>query len=210
MSIFSKSFQLFCLLFSGCLFAGGAWVKEQNKFYSELGYSYYQAKKIFNPAGRKLNNFLVPSPLVPISFFAGEFDSTYTQQDLNLYIEYGIGWDLELSLNLPYSFAKQDAPGLGEFSVSGIADGRFGIKYKWLDLPKLFVSAVQVEVGLPIGDEDQQALSGNNPAQPVPLGDGEWDTAIRLFFSRSFYPIPIYFNGDVGYRFRTGSFFDDL
>lgn len=190
------------LFFSSNLIAGGAWVKEFNRFYSEVNFGYASSDKIFNSTGKKIDIGLLKNPAFPGSVFLGTIDSTYKQYDTNLYIEYGLGFDLELMLNLPMFVVAQQTTVDGNYTAEGMGDGLFGLKYKWLDKPWL-VSAVSVESSLLFGNENEEGTLTGKVNQPIPLGDGEWDVAARLFLSKGFYPLPLYLSGDFGYRVRT-------
>lgn len=215
-----KSLGALCTFFFICFFIlcssksqASAWVKDSNVFYSELSFGYFQAENIFSSTGKRVDNELLLNPLFPSSALFGLIDATYKQWDLNAYLEYGLGADFELSLNLPLQiWAQQDAEN-GTFTTSGVGDAIAGLKYMWMDLPAL-TSAVQLDIGLPLANDGATASSDGVPDQIIPLGDGEFDYALRLLVSRSFYPVPIYLNADIGYRFRGKSngvnFFDDL
>ncbi|HLG20879.1 MAG TPA: hypothetical protein VI895_13825 [Bdellovibrionota bacterium] len=202
----------------GCLFfapraIAGAWTHEPNKFYVEASISYFQASESFDRDGNRRGVGLLPDPQVPSSIFAGLIPSTYEQLDASLYAEYGLPADFEAVLFFPFfRFSQQDSS-VGEFDTTGIGDATVGMKYKWFERPWL-VSAVMAEVGIPVGDEEAMGHVAGQNSQPIPLGDGEWDYAIRFFASRSFHPVPAYVSADFGYRFRTSSgvvdFGDDL
>jgi len=60
-----------------------------------------------------------------------------------------------------------------------------------------------VEVGIPSGDEKAHGSVAGQVDHQVPLGDGEWDVAFKLYASHSFYPVPAYVSVDFGYRVRN-------
>ena len=194
--------------------AGGAWVHRPGKYYFEIAYSYYEAGDFFNRKGDRTNLRIVRDPTNPASIFLGRENSTYKQLDGSVYLEYGLPHSLELSLNFAFYVQAQQDSDIGKFQVEGIRDATLGLKYQWFDQPWL-LSAFQVEIGFPIGDADAQGPAPGQVPQPIPLGDNEWDFALRLSLSRSFYPFPLYFSADFGYRYRTSGtegadFADDL
>ena len=70
-----------------------------------------------------------------------------------------------------------------------------GVRYKLLDSDKIGIVSTQLLVKIP-GTYDKM--------DPLPLGNGQFDTEIRLLYGRSLYPwIPGYANVELGYRWRA-------
>lgn len=205
-----SKFFLLTMFFCGQVLAG-AWVHKINSFYVENSFGLYKAEKLFDSGGNQIHNMI---QYYPGNLFGGSENSVYSQVDANIYIEYGIGYDFELNVNLPYIVKSSQEVSFGEYSVESIGDMQVGIKYKWLDLPML-VAAVECVVGIPTGNDTARsnALSGF-PAQIIPTGDGEYDVAAKLHLSRGFQSFPLFVSGNVGFRFRDvnggTSFANDL
>jgi len=178
----------------------GAWVKEQNKFYSEFSWGSYEASDIFNTSGKR--GAIQISPLPGAGFLTG-IPASFVQNDVSVFLEYGLGWDFELMLNSAYLWSSQKTAS-ETFSVSGIGDSQVGLKYKWFDRSQ-WVSSFETVLGIPTGDKNAVGKVTGKIDQPIPLGDGEWDVAFRAWLSRSFHPWPVYVSASYAYRVRTSS-----
>lgn len=179
-------------------FANG-WVHPRHGFYAETNVGFYQAKEVFTATGDRVDNVI---SIQPGNIFLGQPNSTYRQRDLSFYVEYGLGWDLQLQMNASYILAAEQEIPSGTYKVNGFSDMMVGLKYNWINLPAI-VSAVEVTAGIPTGDESAKSNGvGTFPPQTIPLGDGEYDLMGRLHVSRSFEKLPVYVTGSVGYRFR--------
>lgn len=208
----------FCLAFLTSIFLAssaqaGAWVHDPYKFYTQLDFSYYQASKFFNRNGDKKRIGLASDPSIPSSALAGLNDSTYKQYEGSLYIEFGLPMSLEFVASLPFFRLAQQDSTIGLFETSGLADPTLGLKYQAYSNDWIVLSG-EVDVGIPVGDENAMGSVAGQKDQPIPNGDGEWDCAIRVLGSHSFDAIQSYVSADIGYRFRTkgGSvdFFNDI
>lgn len=195
---------LFALIFPATNLYSGAWVHEPGKAYVELGYGFYQANSIFNQAGDKRDLGLLRVPAIPSSALAGLIDSTYRQHEANLYFELGVVPNLELIGSLPFYRVAQNDTQFGVFETSGLGDVVVALKYKaWEN--RFIVLATSVDVGIPLGDVDAEGDIAGMSSQPMPLGDGEWDVALRAYASHGFYPIPAWISADIGYRYRSSA-----
>jgi hypothetical protein len=188
---------VFLFLIAPTLTYGGAWVQEPNHFMSLLSMGFMESANNYDRLGDKVPN-QIPGP--SSSFLKLPVPATYRQYDATLYLEYGLPADFELDLSLPFLTIVSQEAAFGKFQVSGISDMNVGLKYLWFYRPWL-LSALQVEVGVPVGNTDAQDRSGTETLN-IPLGDDEWDVAIRAIASRSFDSVPIYVTADFGYRFR--------
>lgn len=182
--------------------AFGAWVRAPKKYYTAVAFGYYQAGDFFNRKGMRKNLVIVRDPTNPASIFFGRENSTYRQYEGGLYLEYGLGKNLELSTNFAFHVVAQQDSDIGLFEANGIRDATVALKYKWFEWSWL-LSSIQLEVGIPMGDEKAQGIVAGQAPQPIPLGDNEWDYAFRLYLGHSFYPLPVYVTADFCYRIRT-------
>ena len=180
-------FFLLAVLPSKDLYGGGGWVRPAHRFYAELAFGYYQSGDFFNRNGERRDLRISKDPSNPAAVFMGLENSTFRQFDSGFYLEYGLGHRLELSLYLALQVVAQQDSDIGKFKVNGISDSMLGIKYQWLRLSTL-VSAIQFNIGAPIGDADSQGNAPGQASQPIPLGDKEWDFALQLHLSKSFTP----------------------
>lgn len=123
-------------------------------------------------------------------FFDGKVKSNVAFLD----VWYGVTNKLELQFQLPFfDIAFTDAidpnrPGSSEFG-----DLKFGMRYNILSQP--LVATINVNAKAPTG-------FFNKDAEAVPVGDGQWDLNVQGQFARSLWPLPVYLNLDLGYRYR--------
>jgi len=107
-------------------------------------------------------------------------------------LSYGLLDELQLNVQIPYYDLEFDDFG-GDRNTTDIGDIRFGAQYRLIANP--FVSSVKIEAKAPTG-------FFNRDAEVVPIGDDQWDLELMARFGKSLWPIPVYANLDVGYRFR--------
>ena len=135
------------------------------------------------------------------SVFGNAIPNLFNDYALYFYGEYGLLNNLSLILNTPVfkrSISEADF-------VRGTSDGLFAgdielqAKYQFLAQPLAasIVGGIKLPVGYDIADIP-------------PLGNGETDLMGALSLGYSFYPIPAYATGDIGYRVRGGEFVDEI
>ena len=84
----------------------------------------------------------------------------------------------------------------------GVGDVDLGLRYKLVDSEKIGIISSQLLVKIPGGYHD---------SDPLPLGNGQYDTELRLLYGRSLYPlIPGYGNVEIGYRWRAQAPSDEI
>ena len=175
------------------------WTHEAGSFYSEISFGFAHSDRLFNSRGGKVP---IELPVNPGNILLGRKESSYVQQDISLYLEYGLGWDTQIQLSAPYVLRAAQEIDRGSYEVSGFSDLTVGLKHNWLNLPWI-VSALEVTLGVPTGDENAKSNSVDNfVPQTIPLGDGEYDLLTRLHVSHGFTAVPMYVSTNVGYRFR--------
>ena len=123
--------------------------------------------------------------------FNGEYDSRA------VFVEGFLGASdrLDLGLQVPW-FDQQfdDDTHLDPVGDSGFSDLRLLAKWRALQAPA--VVTVKAAVKMPTGEfRNEDGL--------IPVGEGQWDFDFILQAGRSFWPLPLYANADVGYRVRT-------
>ncbi|QEM70138.1 hypothetical protein FO488_05345 [Geobacter sp. FeAm09] len=170
--------------YTGIGFAG-AWTAPKNTFYEKLSYNYYYAHENFDASGSRggtANN--------------GKF----ADHNISNYFEYGLRDDLTVLNSLTYKWLD-NRDDTAHSTASSLGDVDLGLRYKLLDSNAGIVST-QLLVKIP-GAYDK--------ADPLPLGNGQFDTELRLLYGRSLYPfIPGYGNVEVGYRWRADGPSDEV
>ncbi len=107
---------------------------------------------------------------------------------------YGVSDKLELQFQLPFfDIAFTDDIDPNRASSNEFGDVKFGMRYNILSRP--LVATLNVAAKAPTG-------FFNKDAETVPVGDGQWDLHVQGQFARSLWPLPVYLNLDVGYRYR--------
>jgi len=170
--------------YSGSAFAG-AWTAPQGSFYEKLAYNYYYSHQFFASNGSRSGSFS---------------HDKFTDHDVSNYFEFGLTNDLTVLNALAYKWL-QNADDTGHTSASGLGDVDLGLRYKLLDgSAGIFSTQLLVKVPGAYGKGDA-----------LPLGNGQFDTELRLLYGRSLYPaIPGYANFELGYRWRDGDPSDEL
>jgi len=164
--------------YSGSSFAG-AWTAKQNAFYEKLAFNYYYSHETFNSTGSRNGT---PN------------NGKFTDYNLSNYFEYGLLDNLTVINSLTYKWIENRDDST-RATARGLGDVDLGLRYKLLDSDKIGIVSTQLLVKLPGG-------YGKN--DPLPLGNGQYDTELKLLYGRSLYPlIPGYGNVEIGYRWRA-------
>jgi hypothetical protein len=164
----------------------GAWTAKQHAFYEKLAFNYYYSHETFNTTGSR----------------GGTPDNgKFTDYNLSNYFEYGLLDSLTLVNSLSYKWLENDN-NMARTKAYGLGDVDLGLRYKLLDSDKIGIVSSQLLVKIP-GPYSQN--------DPLPLGNGQFDTELRLLYGRSLYPlIPGYGNVEIGYRWRAESPSDEI
>lgn len=164
----------------------GAWTAQKGGFYEKASFNFYHADKNFDRDGnrRDLTDH-------------GEF----TDYNVSNYLEYGLSDDLTVINSLSYKWAENDND-LSRATAHGIGDIDLGARYRLHQSDALGVISTQLLVKIP---------GGYDKNDPLPLGNHQYDTEVRLLYGRSLYPrLPGYANLEIGYRLRAGDPSDEL
>lgn len=169
---------------AGTSFAG-AWTAPQGSFYEKFAYNYYYSHETFNSTGTRVGT---PN------------NGKFTDNNVSNYFEFGLTNDLTAINSLTYKWIRnQDNSSTS--TADSLGDVDLGLRYKLLDNSAGIVST-QLLVKVP-------GAYGKNDA--LPLGNGQFDTELRLLYGRSLYPmIPGYGNVEIGYRWRAEDPSDEL
>lgn len=183
----AKPLLLSILLVAVCATSGfaGAWTAGKYAVYEKLSYNYYYAHQSFDESG---NRGATPD------------HGKFTDHNVSNYLEFGLTDDLTLINSLSYKWLENDTD-QALVKGYGLGDVDLGLRYKLLDKPAGIVSS-QLLVKIP-GAYDRN--------DPLPLGNGQFDTELRLLYGRSLYPVlPGYGNVEIGYRWRADGPSDEI
>jgi hypothetical protein len=156
----------------------GAWTAKQNAYYDKLAVNYYFANDSFDHGGTRSST---PN------------GGSFRDYNISNYLEFGLTDNLTLVNSLAYKWLEND-DNSATTRGHGLGDVDLGVRYKLLDSDRAGIVASQLLVKIP-GPYQQD--------DPLPLGNGQYDTELRLLYGRSLYPlIPGYGNLELGYRWR--------
>ncbi len=164
----------------------GAWTAKQGAFYEKAAFNYYYSHETFNSTGSRGGT---PN------------NGKFTDYNLSNYFEYGLLDNLTAINSLTYKWLQNDDNALRSKGV-GLGDVDLGLRYKLLDSDSIGIVSTQLLVKIPgpYGAKD-----------PLPLGNGQVDTELRLLYGRSLYPLlPGYANLELGYRARAKDPSDEI
>lgn len=170
----------------------GAWTQKRGHGFYKLEGRFIHAQRFFEPDGK-----IIDIPTL----------SDYT---MSFYGEHGLSDRLTLIAYVPFykrlALNRQigEPSGFVYFagdSVSGFADSDVGVRIGLKQNSSTVLSA-RVMFGLPLGKDEQR--------NGLLTGDGEFNQAFALELGHSFYPLPLYFSGEVGFNNRTQDFSDEF
>ena len=122
------------------------------------------------------------------------FNGNYRSKAVFMEAFYGVTDRLDLGVQLPYLSQEYADDTLFESpSESGLSDVRVFAKWRALSAPA--VLTLKLGAKAPTGEFV-------NADGVVPVGEGQWDFDFVGQVGRSFWPLPLYANLDVGYRVR--------
>jgi hypothetical protein len=192
-----SSFLIFMLLVSN-IFAG-AWTQKKSGYYLRIYSSYLFAQSEFNYQGESQE--LYEEQLA-------YRDNYFKDISLVIYSEYGFTDYFTFVGELPFKSLTTKRTvasfyGGDEFATtSGFADlGLFG-KLAILDNP--LALSIQAGARIPLGYSE---IPQNNGPR---LGTAQMSYEGHIHIGSSFYPLPMYFSGSVGYRHRSGELNDEI
>ncbi len=180
------------------LFAG-AWVQKKNGYYLRIYSSYLFATEEFNYQGDQQELF---------EEHLGYRDNYFRDISLIIYSEYGLTNYFTFIGELPFKSLTTKRTVASFYggdeiaTTSGFADlGLFG-KLAILENP--LAISIQAGARIPLGYSREPQNNGPR------LGSAEMSYEGHILLGSSFYPLPIYFTGSVGYRYRTGELHDEV
>lgn len=168
------------LTFPADAFAG-AWAQPENTIYAKLSYAKSSATRQYKGSGGK-------QPLLTDDI-PGSFDG----DSVGLYVEYGLLPKLTVFGTTQVMSSELDSD-IERAEVRGLGDVLVGARYQVLDAP--LVLAVSSSFKAPTGYAPDHGL-----LRPT-LGNGVPEADLRLLVGKSFYPVPMYFSAEAGFRWR--------
>ena len=173
----------------------GAWTLQRGQFWGKLSYFQQQTEEWYVGKGRfgvDKGRFVELPPGTRARY---DFDGQYESRAVFFEGLYGVTDRLDLGLQVPYfdqSFAN--IAFAEPRTDTGLSDIRALAKLRLLAQP--LVLAFKAGVKMPTGEfKNEDGL--------IPVGEGQWDFDFVGQVGRSFWPLPLYGNLDLGYRVRT-------
>ena len=164
----------------------GAWTLPRGQLWSKLTYFQQQTQEWYVGKGRSG---------APGTRARYDFDGQYKSRAVFFEGLYGVTDRLDFGLQIPYfdqSFAN--AAFAKPRTDTGLSDIRASTKLRLLTNP--LVLSFKASVKVPTGEfKNEDGL--------IPVGEGQWDFDFVGQVGRSFWPLPLYSNIDLGYRVRT-------
>jgi hypothetical protein len=118
----------------------------------------------------------------------------YDSRAIFLDLFYGLTDRVDLGIQIPYFRQEFENVGFRPANVaSGFSDIRAFLKTNLIQQP--FVGSFKLGFKAPTGKfESKDGI--------IPVGEGQWDFDFIAQLGRSFWPLPVYANLDLGYRLR--------
>jgi hypothetical protein len=168
----------------------GAWTLPAGKTWAKVTYFQQRADEWYT-ANAEFSGRLYDAGTRRPYRFGGEYESKA------VFIEgfVGITDRLDLGAQIPYFDQKfSDDTRLEPGADAGFSDLRLLAKFRLTEKPAIVT--LKTGVKLPTGEfRNEDGL--------IPVGEGQSDYDFILQVGRSFWPLPIYANAEVGYRVRT-------
>lgn len=135
------------------------------------------------------------------SIFGINFPANFDNSSIYFYGEYGLFDKFTVIASMPTFKRSISENNLIRGETNGYFAGDLEVqaKYQFIDRP--IVTTALVGAKIPVSYKIYDI---------PPLGNGETDWDAKLQLGVSFYPIPLYASGDIGYRLRGGEFIDEL
>lgn len=184
---------LFLTLFAQSVFAG-AWTLPKGHLWAKvtgMTQSTQEEYTAVGGAGREpdIARIYTPGERAPY-----RENGHYQSHAFFLDLFYGLTHRFDIGIQVP--FFQQTFENVGfrpANTASGFSDIRIFTKFNVLQKP--FIGTLKLGAKMPTGKfENQDGI--------IPVGEGQWDFDLITQFGRSFWPLPVYANLDLGYRLR--------
>lgn len=169
----------------------GPWLHDAGHGYVQLASTYFTSTE--GVRGSQANGF------------------RYRKTTLSMYGEIGLPANLQLTANVPFEFARNDAAdGDAVYTNRGVGDIRIALDGQLLRRPALTLG-VELKVPAYRDPSEQDTVRGlaDDDLVLIPitrfpaLGDDNIDVTPRVQIGHSFYPLPMWAQAEIGYRIRT-------
>ncbi len=183
-------FILYLLALSADSALAGAWTLPAGKTWAKATYFQQQADEWYT-ANEEFSGRLYDAGTRRPYRFGGEYESKA------VFIEgfIGITDRLDFGMQIPYFDQKfSDDTRLKPGADAGFSDLRLLAKFRLTERPAI----VTLKTGVKLSTGEFRNEDGL-----IPVGEGQSDYDFILQVGRSFWPLPIYANAEVGYRVRT-------
>ncbi len=186
----SKHLLWLCLLLCPAQLFAGAWTLPRGQIWSKI--TFFQ---------QNTNEWYISSPEFTEceSHNAGDrrpyrFNGEYDSKAFFIEGFYGVTDRLDVGVQVPFfDQVFDDDTRIEPPSDAGFSDMRVFAKFNIMQNPALFT--IKLGAKIPTGDfKNEDGL--------IPVGEGQWDFDFVAQLGRSFWPLPLYGNVDVGYRVR--------
>lgn len=181
-----------CLLLGWVVDAdAGAWTLPKGKLWAKATYFQQSTNEWYVASPQFIDGQVVSTGQRTRYNFGGQYQSKA------LFVEgfYGLSDRFDIGVQIPYfdqSFADQTRS--QPVAAAGLSDMRIVAKLRLIDKP--FLVALKAGIKMPTGEfKNEDGL--------IPVGEGQWDYDLVTQFGRSFWPLPLYANVDIGFRLRT-------
>lgn len=172
----------------------GAWTTPEGRMWTKAAWIYLDSEQLFVDSER--DGLICGDGTLSLGD-RGPYDCQlgggFKASSLLLESSIGIYRRVELKIQVPIFLSAQFLATGTSQQRSGLGDIRFGAKGLLLDGPVLL--ATDIEVKAPTGFFTQDAVG-------VPLGEGQWDIAFRVFASYPFWGGYAWTGVEGGYRIR--------
>ncbi len=167
----------------------GAWTQKKGGYYLKIAGGYLNSKDDIDAGGSRVQKAGL-----------GELrDVNYS-----IYLEYGLMDRLTLVASAPYKRMKDTrtfVTGKAFEKRSGFGD--LEMRLRWQGIQKSYVASLAFGGKLPMWYDKDLGTR-------VPLSSTEVDLDGRLLLGKSLHPFPGYLTGEFGYRYRGGTFSNEM
>ncbi len=156
------------------------WLEPPGRGWVALAIHHQDTRDVFAPTGERVDFVLNGRAVATSAYLTGAA---------------GVVDGVDVWLQLSFHGLRFDDQ-TGRRRSTGFGDTRAWVRIaplRWLGLP--VPVAVRGGAKLPVGDFDVDT-------ELIPLGDGQRDWELLVEIGRSFYPLPLYAMGWIGYRWR--------
>lgn len=185
----------------------GAWARKKGHLNLKVSYFSLITDERYSTGGGLESRCLVdPSPgcfLQPLNGgikipIFSDLEGKAKSRALFISAEYGVSERFEVAAQIGYFSSKNDfvvsIPQSISTKSNGFSDLRVSLKYQYLGNGKI-VPSISAGFKAPTGEFNQNAFG-------VSLGEGNWDYQVCHDLGVSLWPLPIYGNIMLGYRWR--------